>query len=73
MVLKDRNGGSTLHTQTRPQETPLEITDRNDKGWRWVPTVQQSGDMLARLVDGRAPDAQGVPQPMHEERLGSRS
>jgi len=56
-----KNGGSTIHTQTRPQETPPAKTDSKDKGRRRFHTIQQPGDMLARCLDGHAPDAQGAP------------
>jgi len=58
-----KNGGGTIHTQTRPQETPPAKTDSKDKDRRRVHTVQQAGDMVARRLDGCAPDAQGAPQP----------
>jgi len=67
------NGGGTIHMQTRPQETPPANIDSEDKDWRRVHTVQQTGDSLARRLDGCAPDAQGASQLMHEERQGSGS
>jgi hypothetical protein len=58
---------------TRPQKTSPATTDTKDKGRRQFHTVQQTGDTLARRLDGRAPDAQGAPEPMHEESQRSRS
>jgi hypothetical protein len=40
---------------------------------REVAQLHQRGNMLAGCLDGRAPDAQGAPQPMHEGSQGSRS
>jgi len=47
--------------------------DSKDKSRKRVHMVQQTGDTLARHLDGRATDIQGTPQLMHEERLGSGS
>jgi len=46
-----RNGGGTIHTQTRPQETPPAKTDSEDKRRKRVLTVQQTGDTLAQRLD----------------------
>jgi len=68
-----KNGGGTVHTELRPQETPPGKTDRKDKCWRRIHTVQQTDDMQAQHLDGRAPDTEGAPQTMHEESQGTRS
>jgi len=67
-----KNGSSTVYAQARPQETHLAKANSKDKGRKWIHTVQQRGDALARHLDGRAPDVQGAPQPMLEESQGSR-
>jgi len=46
------NRSGTVYVQTRPQETPPAKADRKDKGQEWDYTVQQTGDTLARRLDG---------------------
>jgi len=68
-----KNGSGSVYAQTRPQEIPPANANSKDKGRERIHTVQQRGDPQARHLDGRAPDVQGAPQPMHEESQSSRS
>jgi hypothetical protein len=56
--------GGTIHTQTRPQETPPAKTDSKDKSRNEVGMVQHTGDRLAGNVGGCRTDEQSTPQPI---------
>ena len=68
-----KNRGSGFPAQMKPQETTPAKTASTDNGQRWIHTLQQTGDMLARHLDGWVLDASRTPQPMHEDSQGSRS
>jgi len=65
--------GGTIHAQTRPKKTPPAKTDNEDKSWKWIRTIQHTGDMLAGRLDEHTRDVQIAAQPMHQENQGSRS
>jgi len=68
-----KHGSSTVHAQTRPQETSRAKANSKDTGREQIHTVQPRGDPLARHLDGHAPDVQGAAQPMDKESQISRS
>jgi len=71
-VRQRKNRDSTIRMQTRPYKTPLAKTDITVKGPIQFHTVQQTGDMLARRLDGLEPDAHGAQQLTREESQGIR-
>jgi len=68
-----KDGSSAVYAQARPQEIPPAEAHSEENGWERVHTVLQTGDTLPGRLDGRTPDVQGAPQPVHEENQGSRS
>jgi len=45
-----KDGGDTIHARTRPQKTPLAITDSEDMSRKRVCSIQPTGDTLAGRV-----------------------
>jgi len=73
-VLSSENTGGIVHTQLRQQsEAFMAQTDSKDTSQRQLYEVQQRCNMPARHLDGCAPDIQGAPELIHEERQGRRS
>jgi hypothetical protein len=68
-----KDGGSTLHTQVRPQEAPPAKTHSQNQGRKRLRPIQPRGDMMAGSLHGRPADIQTTSRPVNEDGQGSRS